>query len=123
MLKIQVQTKEILDELYENSAFSIEGLSDTDENIQALLDWIKKFTNIKQENVYIIKGSFMNSSYNLTGNNRYPDDNCNIICIKLCNIEDVNKIVIPRFQIGGRWFDDIVDNNSRRENEKSKNNI
>ena len=27
----------------------------------------------------------------------------------------VGKIAIPRFQIGGRWFNDIVDNNARRE--------
>lgn len=25
------------------------------------------------------------------------------------------KVAIPRFAIGGRWFDDVVDNNIRRE--------
>ena len=33
----------------------------------------------------------------------------------LDDIEDPTKIAIPRFQVGGRWFDDIVDNNRRRE--------
>ena len=28
------------------------------------------------------------------------------------------RIVIPRLEIGGRWFDDIVDNNIWREEEK-----
>jgi hypothetical protein len=27
-------------------------------------------------------------------------------------------VTYPRFQIGGRWFYDIVENNARREEEK-----
>jgi hypothetical protein len=27
-------------------------------------------------------------------------------------------IVIPRFEVGGRWFDDVVDNNRMREESK-----
>lgn len=27
------------------------------------------------------------------------------------------RLAIPRFEVGGRWFDDVVDNNARREKE------
>ena len=30
-------------------------------------------------------------------------------------MEDFNKIIMPRFDVGGRWMDDIYDNNVRRE--------
>ena len=51
------------------------------------------------------------------GDNAYADD-LNLVAIKLSDIADYSKIVLPRFQVGGRWFDDIVDNNRRREEEK-----
>ena len=59
----------------------------------------------------------MNLAYGLTGDNAYRDD-LHIVSVKLSDIENVGAIVIPRFQVGGRWFDDIVANNRRREEEK-----
>lgn len=58
----------------------------------------------------------MNREYGLTEDNAYPSD-VNIISIKLEDIKDVNKVVIPRFSIGARWFSDIVDNNRTRQNQ------
>ena len=54
----------------------------------------------------------MNEQYGLSGSNAYPED-CTIV-----SVTDINQmaITIPRFEVGGRWFDDIVDNNTRREN-------
>ena len=47
----------------------------------------------------------------LPGNNRYPDD------LNIVSITNINqaKIAIPRFQVGGRWFDDIVNNLKSRK--------
>ena len=59
----------------------------------------------------------MNQNYRLTGANAY-NDNLTLISIKTEDIKEVNKIAIPRFEIDGRWFDDIVDNNARREENK-----
>ena len=56
----------------------------------------------------------MNTKYGLTESNAYPD-NLNILSIKLEDLKDPNKLAIPRFEIGGRWFNDIVDNNARRQ--------
>ncbi len=55
----------------------------------------------------------MNKVYHLTGDNAYKDS-LNILCIKLSDLSNVAAIVIPRFEIGGRWYDDVVNNNARR---------
>ena len=61
----------------------------------------------------------MNNHYNLTGNNRYNED-LKIVSIKNKDIMQLMRVAIPRFEIGGRWFNDIVDNNSWRKEEKQK---
>ena len=112
---INYNTREIADELYNNSALTMEGLAE--ESIPDLIEWIKQYTAIKNENVYVIKGKDMDIIYGLTGSNAYPDD-CTIISVKLEDMESPMAVAIPRFQIGARWYDDIVDNNARREAEK-----
>ena len=74
------------------------------------------YTKLLRRRVYIVSGKVMNVYCDLTGDNAYQDD-LNLIAIKLSDIADYSKIVLPRFQVGGRWFDDIVDNNRRREEE------
>ena len=118
MNMIKVTTKEQLDALYKDWAFTIEGLSPDEKNIAELLGWIKELTPMKREDVYTIEGAVMNREYNLTGTNAYPDTNCTIVCVKLEDMERPNAVAIPRIQIGGRWFTDVVDNNLRREEAK-----
>ena len=118
MNMIKVTTKEQLDALYKDWAFTIEGLSPDEKNIAELLGWIKELTPMKREDVYTIEGAVMNREYNLTGTNAYPDTNCTIVCVKLEDMERPNAVAIPRFRIGGRWFTDVVDNNLRREEAK-----
>lgn len=110
---IDVKTKEILDELEANSALTIEGLSK--ESIPDFVNFIKENAGLKSETVYTVSGCIMNYYYGLTGSNAYPND-LTIVSIKLSDIENVGKIILTRFQFGGRWFDDIVDNNRRRQN-------
>ena len=114
----KVTTKKQLDELYEDWALTLEGLSPDEKNLKELLDWVKELTPLKREDVYIIEGAVMNREYQLTGTNAYPDKNCTLACVKLADMENPNRVAIPRFQIGGRWFYDIVENNARREEEK-----
>ena len=102
-----VTTKSQLDDLYNNSAFTIEGL--TEESIPDMMEWLKENTTFTTNEpiVYITKGKVMNEMYELYGNNAY-DDNLTIV-----SVADINllSIAIKRFSVGGRWFDDIVDNN------------
>ena len=119
MNKIQVTDRKTLDELYNESAFTIEGLSTDDESLGQLAEWVKNLTAFKREDFYIIEGRTMNREYNLTGTNAYPETNCTLVCIKLSDLEKPLALTLPRFEIGGRWFDDVVANNARREAEKN----
>lgn len=114
---INVTSKDVLDQLYKESALTKEGLNP--DYLNDFKDWIVNTTkaNMINERFYIIKGKVMNVEYNLTGNNAYPDD-LNIVSVKLSDISDWQKLVMPRFEIKARWFDDIVDNNAMRERNK-----
>ena len=116
MEKIIVNTKAQLDELEKGSALTFFDAKNTDKRIKFYFDWIKARTAVKRERVYIISGWLMNLAYGLTGENAYKDDLA-IFCIKLSDIKNVEKIFLPRFKIGGRWFDDVIDNNARRQKE------
>ena len=119
MNKIQVTDRKTLDELYKESAFTIEGLSSDDKSLGQLAEWVKHLTEFKREDFYIIEGRTMNREYNLTGTNAYPEKDCTLVCIKLTDLVKPLALTMPRFQVGGRWFDDVVDNNARREAEKN----
>ena len=77
-----------------------------------------ELTPLKREDVYTIEGAVMNREYGLTGTNAYPDTGCTLVCVKLADMEHPRRVAIPRFQIGGRWFYDIVENNRAREEAK-----
>ncbi len=118
METVLITDKEGLDALYKDSAFTIEGLAANAENLKELADWVKRLTPFKTERAYIVSGALMNRVYGLTGTNAYPDEGCTLVAIKLSDLEKPKALSLPRFSVGGRWFDDIVDNNRRREEEK-----
>ena len=103
-----VTTKEQLNNLYNNSAFTIEGLAEA--SIPDMIKWLEENTVFTTENpiVYVIKGEVMNTEYNLVGNKVYSND---LTIVSIFDI-DLFKIALKRFAVGGRWFDDIVDNNT-----------
>ena len=110
---INVITREQLNDLYNQSALTFEGLSSDEENLNAVRNWLKEHGAIEyvEPDFHIITGEFMNEQYGLSGSNAYPED------LTLVSVTDINqaKIILARFEVGGRWFDDIVDNNARRE--------
>ena len=116
MKKIIVNTREQLDELIRDSALTWEGLAmESDEDYEAVVSWMRsKGASPKTDNVYITMGKTMNGLESLSGKNAYPDD-LTIVSFKLSEIEHTAKLWIPRLQVGGRWMDDIVENNRRRE--------
>ena len=101
-----------LEDLVKTSALTIEGLAL--DSIKDFIAWIEEHTPLKRKTVYVTKGALANREWGLTGDNAYPS-NFNIVSVKLDDMEDFNKIVMPRFSIGGRWMDDIYDNNIQRE--------
>ena len=111
---INVTTKEQLNILYNQSALTWEGLDSDEGNLNAVREWLEQHGAIfkgVEPIFHIISGKLMNDTYGLTGSNTYPND------LNLISVTDINatKIVLARFEVGGRWFDDVVDNNVRRE--------
>lgn len=104
-----------IEELKEGSALTFEGTCIDDDNLEWLMKWFEEHDcKMLRDDFYVIKGKQMNDKYGLTGNNRYNDD-LNILCVKLSDLSQINNIIMPRFEIGGRWLDDVIDNNLYRE--------
>lgn len=109
-------TESDLKDLYNGSAFTMVGFNSDDDNLEALRKWFEEYdAQMVSDDFYIISGKLMNDVYKLTGDNAYPDD-LTLVSIKLEDIRNANKVFIARFEIGARWFDDIVDSNSRHQN-------
>jgi hypothetical protein len=114
---INTFTEEQLNELYNESALTWEGLSTSEDNLNAVMEWLEDHKAIIEgvEPIFhITTGRLMNKCYGLTGDNAYPND------LNIVSVTNINQmaIVLKRFEVGGRWFDDIVGNNARRENEQ-----
>lgn len=107
---------EKLDEFYNDSSLTFEGCTTDKENLDYLYNWLKELNAIKGTllPIYTYKGSLMNEKYGLTGSNAYPND-LNFITVKLSDINYSDNLAYKRFEIGGRWFDDIVENNKYRQ--------
>ena len=114
-MKYEVTEPKMFDEFYEDWSLTFLGV--IEKEVPLYQNFINENGGLNDEDYYIASGKQMNDYYNLTGDNRYPDD-LTILIIKQKSIGNIGKIAIPRFQIGGRWFTDVVDNNARRENEK-----
>lgn len=105
--------KKYFEEFYGDSSLTFIGV--IPEEAHLYRDWFEKYTTVdKTKPCYLYTGKMMNDYYGLTGRNAYPDD-LHIITFKLNTFESIGKIAVPRFQIGGRWFDDIVENNRRHQ--------
>ena len=112
---INVDSK-TLEELVKCSALTLEGLAES--SFDEFLDWVKDIAGLKIRRLYVTKGRLANGEWLLTGDNAYRND-LNIVSVKLDDMEDWNKIVRARFQVGARWMDDIHDNNVMRERESA----
>lgn len=109
--------KKLLQKAYEGSYYTITGAGgDLDEwkkGYQELLDK-EEIGTIKEWITF--KGKDMNEIYNLTGRNAYEDD-LTFLTFPLDGL-NTGKLAIFKLKMQDRWFDDIVDNNRRREGEQ-----
>ena len=109
--------KDLFEKLYNNSAFTFEGLCfvDFDELKNQINECLEEenIGTVKSENFFTYSGKDMNDYYHLTGLNRYPDD-LTFVSFLLDDL-DIGKLAMFKLRIGARWFDDIIDNNLARE--------
>ncbi len=113
---VRVNSREELDYLYDCAALTVIGVCE--ESIPAIMDILKENTTVYRERAFIIPGKLMNEQYGLTGRNAYKDD-LHIVSISLEDFDE-GPMVLKRFEYGWRWFDDVVDNNARREQSQKK---
>lgn len=92
-------------DLYDASIFTWEGMSADEKNLEAICDELK----LVNPSFIIWNGKQMNTCYGLTGMNAYIDD---LTFVAIEHYYDP----IAKLRYGARWFDDIVDNNMRRQN-------
>ena len=108
-------TDDDLVNLEKGSAFTFEGLTSDDKNLNDLVDFFNEKTNIKiPMKIYHTTGEKVNTFYGLTGRNAYPND-LDIVLLPLDNWNELGDLPMIKIQIGARWFDDIVDNNRMRQ--------
>lgn len=112
-----ITTSDLFKNAYAGSYYTITGCGGD------LQDWKDGYEKLLQErNIgkpsawFKFTGRDMNDAYSLTGRNRYPDD-LTFLCFPLDGL-DIGKLAMFKLIAGDRWFDDIVDNNRRREEEK-----
>lgn len=111
--KIYVEDKETLNQLYEDWALTIEKMPLW--KLPIYMDFLESRTTVYRKRVCIITGSIMNKTYGLTGENAYPDDIYLVSVLGRDVAQGEMGIVVDRSVVGARFFNDIVDNNSRRE--------
>lgn len=106
---VRVTTKEQLEELRNISIFTWTGMSDNEQNLEAIYEDFKNSPRYGKDTItfYIFKGKLMNESYNLKGTNRYPDD------LPFVSVKDFYN-PLAKIELGARWLDDIIDNDIRR---------
>ena len=108
---------ELFEKLYNNSAFTFEGLGfdDFDELKDQINECLEEenIGTVKSENFFTYSGKDMNDYYHLTGTNRYPD-NLTFVSFLLDSL-DIGKLAMFKLRIGARWFDDIVNSNAIRQ--------
>lgn len=98
-----------LKKAYEGSYYTITGAGGD------LQEWKDGYNNLLKENGIgeisewvEFSGKDMNEEFDLTGDNRYPDD-LHFLAFSLEGL-DVGKLALFKLQMGDRWFDDIVGN-------------
>lgn len=115
-------TKEMFPKLYNEAWYTIEGaggnLDDWEKGYQDLLDQ-EGIGKVRKWVTYT--GKDMNEWAQLTEDNAYPD-NFTFISFSLDGL-DLNKLAIFKLKMKDRWFNDIVDNNARREGYDPINNV
>lgn len=102
-----------LDRAYKESWYTITGAGGDIE------EWKTGYANMMRDRKIGVPkewihftGKEMNEKYELEGDVRYQDD-LNFLAFSLDGL-DINRLSFFKIRMRDRWFDDIVDNNARR---------
>lgn len=102
--------------MYDGSYYTITGCGgDLNEWINGYEEMLEKEEIGKPVEWVAFTGAEMNTEYGLTGDNAYPSD-LHFLAFPLDGLH-VPKLTLFKICMNDRWFDDIVDNNSARQEE------
>jgi hypothetical protein len=105
---------EILRRAYEGSYYTITGCGGPLDEWKSGYEEMMAEAGIGKPTEWVeFTGAEMNYEFELTGDNCYPDD-LHFLAFPLTGL-NVSKLAMFKLRRGDRWFDDIVDNNMRRE--------
>jgi hypothetical protein len=118
MRTIKTASKEDLQMLYNDSAFTYVWLLDEAKEYESLENFLFDNCKLKKpEEVIMYKASgwLVNDTFELEWKNRFPRD-LNIVLMPLSNFsnDEIWRLAIIKLQIWARRFDDII-NNSKPE--------
>ena len=107
---LMVNTKEELQHIYDESMSTITGAGGNIlEWISGLNNWLKENNFGKATKFYVFKGKDVNEAYSIKGDNRYQPD-VTFLSWENEGLDNLKKYFLKRFDLGIRWFDDIIDN-------------
>lgn len=117
ILKVNADNREAMfNAAYNGSYYTIIGCGGN------LNEWATGYRELLEERgigthkeFITFKGADMNKIYGLTGDNSYNNE-LTFLMFPLDTL-DVEKLAIFKLQACDRWFDDIVDNNQRRQSD------
>jgi len=109
-----INREEIFNAAYAGSYYTIIGCGGE------LAEWTAGYTQLLEEfgigkptRLITFTGADMNAHYGLTGSNAYQE---NLTCLMFpLDGLDCGCLAMFRLRAQDKWFDDIVDNNQRRE--------
>lgn len=112
--KLDEANRKNFKEMYNKSMLTFPGIASTTNNYEAICDFLEECDALPSQGVpefYIFEGKDMNDCFKLSGDNAYQDD---VSFIAVDNISPM-MVAVSRLRVGGRWFDDIADNDVRHE--------
>ncbi|MCM1133189.1 MAG: hypothetical protein NC340_06925 [Ruminococcus flavefaciens] len=120
IIKIIMADKNKIKELECLSAFTWEGMTLDEENLNEIAHAFQE-ENLVKENTeeiqgYVWFGKDMNELYNLHGDNRYADD-LPFLAFAPETFNGTANLNVFKLMVGARWLDDIVMNNALNEAE------
>ena len=118
MRTIKTASKEDLQMLYNDSAFTYIWLLDEAKEYESLENFLFDNCKLKRPEeviMYKASGGLVNDTFELEWKNRFPRD-LNIVLMPLSNFfkDEIWRLAIIKLQIWARRFDDII-NNSKPE--------
>ena len=105
---------EMFSEFYNNSMFTFEGVNiegKERDKFKKNFEKVVRETGFNEKDLigYLYDGKMMNTAFKLTGDNAYPED------LQFISVPNYYNPFV-KLQLGARWFDDIVSNNTIRQN-------